>query len=79
MTWPFENDTAAIEKKLAKRNLKADRTRNVLIIITIAFASCLVMATILYFFGRQRASRSSAEGMYQAAISNLDDETVRTI
>ena len=79
MTWPFENDTSAIVKKLAKRNLKADKTRNILIIITIAFAACLIMATILYFFGGQRASRNSAEGMYQANITNLDDETAHTI
>jgi len=79
MTWPFENDTSAIIKKLAKRNLKADKTRNVLIIITIAFAACLIMATILYFLNGQRASRNSAEGMYQATISDLDDETARII
>lgn len=79
MTFPFENDTGAIEKKLAKRNLKADKTRNVLIMITIAFAACLIMATILYFFGGRRASRNSAEGMYQANINNIDDETARTI
>lgn len=79
MTWPFENDTNTIINKLAKRNLKTDKTRNVLIMVTIAFATCLIMATILYFFGGQRASRNSAEGMYQANISNLDDETAHTI
>lgn len=79
MIWPFENDTDAIVKKLAKRNLKADKTRNVLIIITIAFAACLIMATILYFLNQKRASRNSAEGMYQATISDLDDETARII
>ena len=36
MTLPFENDTRIIVKKLAKRNLKADKSRNILIIITIA-------------------------------------------
>ena len=50
MTWPFENDTSAITKKLAKRNLKADKSRNILIIITIALATCLIMTTTLYFF-----------------------------
>lgn len=79
MTFPFENDTSGIEKKLAKRNFQADKARNVLIIITIAFASCLIMATMLYFFGSQKASRDSATGMYQANISDLSDETARTI
>lgn len=75
----FGNNNEAIIKKLVSRNLKADKTRNLLIMITIAFAACLIMATILYFFGSQRASRNSAEGMYQANISNLDDETAHTI
>ena len=79
MIWPFENDTSTIINKLAKKNLKADKTRNLLIMITIAFAACLIMATILYFFGGQRASRNRAEGMYQANISDLDDDTARTI
>lgn len=79
MIWPFENDTNAIVKKLAKRNLKADKARNVLIFVTIAFASCLIMATMLYFWGTQRASRNNAAGMYQANITNLDDETAVAI
>lgn len=79
MTWPFENDTSAVVKKLAKRNLTADRTRNILIVMTIAFAACLIMATALYAIGTQRASRNHAAGMYQANISGLDDETACAI
>lgn len=79
MNLPFDNDTRTIVQNLAQKNLKADKTRNALIIITIAFATCLITATILYFFGGQRASRNSAEGMYQANISDLDDETARII
>ena len=48
MTLPFENDTNPIVKKISKRNLKADKSRNVLIIITIALATCLIMATLKY-------------------------------
>ena len=42
MTWPFENDTSAITKKLANRSIKADKRRNIFIIVTIAFAACLM-------------------------------------
>ena len=28
MTWPFENDTSAITKKLAKESLKSEKRRN---------------------------------------------------
>ena len=79
MTWPFENDTSAIVKKLANRDLKADKTRNILIVTSIAFAACLIMAVTWYAVGTQRASRDHAAGMYQANINGLDDETARTI
>ena len=45
----FGNNNKAIIAKLASRNLKADKSRNLFIMITIAFATCLIMATILYF------------------------------
>ena len=76
MIWPFENDTSAIVKKLAKRNLKTDKSRNILIIITIALAACLIMATTLYFFASQRESLNDAVGRYQAVIDEVDDDTL---
>lgn len=76
MTWPFENDTSAVIKKLAKRNLKTDKSRNILIIITIALAAYLVMATTLYFFASQRASLNDAAGRYQAVIDEADNDMV---
>ena len=51
MTWPFENDTSAITKKLANRSIKADKRRNIFIIVTIAFAACLMTVLALYTFG----------------------------
>lgn len=76
MTWPFENDTSAIIKNLAKKNLKADKSRNILLIIAIAFATCLIMATTLYFFGTRRASLNEANGLYQATVTDLTEEDV---
>ena len=51
MTWPFENNTSAIVKKIADRSMKADKRRNVFIIITIAFAVSLMMVLALYNLG----------------------------
>ena len=39
MTWPFENDTSAITKKLAKESLKSEKRRNFMIIIAISLAA----------------------------------------
>lgn len=76
MTLPFENDTRIIVKKLAKRNLKADKSRNILIIITIALATCLIMTTTLYFLASQRKSLNDAAGRYQAIINEVDNNTI---
>ena len=41
MTWPFENDTSAITKKLAQRSFTANRLRNVVAVVAIILTSML--------------------------------------
>ena len=41
-----------ISKKLANRSIKADKRRNIFIIVTIAFAACLMTVLALYTFGK---------------------------
>ena len=41
MTWPFENDTGAIVKKLAKRSL-AEKRRNLMVVVAVALAAFLI-------------------------------------
>lgn len=48
MTWPFENDTSAITKKLAKNSLKSGKMRNLLIILTISLSIALMSGLALY-------------------------------
>ena len=36
MTWPFENDTSAITKKLANKSLKSEKRRNLMVVIAVA-------------------------------------------
>ena len=36
MTWPFENDTSAIVKKLAKRSLASEKRRNLMVVVAVA-------------------------------------------
>ena len=51
MTWPFENDTSAIVKRISNRSISANRKRNIFIVLTIALASALLSAIVLYGFG----------------------------
>ncbi|MFQ9649444.1 MAG: hypothetical protein ACLRZZ_03750 [Enterocloster sp.] len=38
MTWPFENDTSAIVKKLAGRSMQADKRNKAFLLLTIAIS-----------------------------------------
>ena len=42
MTWPFENDTGAIVKKLAKRSLAGEKRRNLMAVAAVALAAFLI-------------------------------------
>ena len=45
MTWPFENDTSAITKKLANKSLKSEKRRNLMVVIAVALAAFLICFT----------------------------------
>lgn len=45
MTWPFENDTSAIVKKLARRSFQHERQRNLFAIVALALTSFMITAT----------------------------------
>ena len=79
MTWPFENDTSAIVKKLASRSIKADKRRNVFIIVTIAFAVCLMTILALYNTANQAKWKEEERDHYQAAIVGADEQVLEQI
>ena len=70
MTWPFENDTSTIVKRISNRSLSANRKRNLFIVLTIALASALLSAIVLYGFGviqeTQNRNQKTAQIMYHA-------------
>lgn len=79
MTWPFENDTSAIVKKLASRSITADKRRNVFIIVTIAFAVCLMTILALYNTANQAKWKEEERDHYQAAIVGADEQVLEQI
>ena len=48
MTWPFENDTSAITKKLAKKSLQSEKRRNLMVVIAVALAAFLLKEVYLF-------------------------------
>ena len=55
MTWPFENDTSAIVKKLAGRSMQADKRNKAFLLLTIAISVCMV------FFDSPNINRHTRE------------------
>lgn len=70
MTLPFENDTRTIIKRISSRNMSANRKRNIFIVLTIALASALLSAIVLYGFGvpqeTQKLNQKTAQIVYHA-------------
>lgn len=76
MTWPFENDTGKVEKKLARRSMRADRRKSAFVILTIALAVCL-MATLRFLYcAQQMETLDDILGQYQAGCGGLTREEV---
>lgn len=79
MTLPFENDTSTVVKKLANRSMRADKRRNLFILVTIAFAVCLMTTLALYTFGKSYETKIFLQGRYQAAVHELDPQMIATL
>lgn len=78
MTWPFENDTSAIEKKLAKRSLHHEQQRNLFAGIALALTSFLITAAFSmgfsYFDTFQMQQIRLAGTTADVAITNPTEE-----
>ena len=71
MTWPFENDTSTITKKLAKNSLKAGKMRNILIVMTILLSVALMSGLALYIASMQTANSRQLENLQQVFLHLL--------
>ena len=77
MTWPFENDTSAITKKLAKKSLKSEKLRNFMIIIAISLAAFLMSMCGTLFFAFQESQNNMAT--FQASYDNLTEDKIEKL
>jgi len=77
MTWPFENDTSAITKKLAKESLKNEKRRNFMIVIAISLAAFLMSMCGTLFFAFQESQNNMAT--FQASYDNLTEDKIKKL
>ena len=77
MTWPFENDTSAIIKKLASAQLKKERLKKIFTIIAISLATFLMASVLLLVSGIITVNQNGGNnitGSYHALISSIEKE-----
>lgn len=83
MIWPFENDTSAIEKKIAGKSFRADKSRNIIAVIAIVLTS--ILFTSLFTLGTgmtesmHRADMILSGGDGHARIQEMSDEEFEAI
>lgn len=74
MVWPFENNTAALEKKLAGRNIQADKGSRMFLVFTIALSVCMALSINLLSAGTAEDFKNTQRDKAQIAVVGITDE-----
>ena len=79
MTWPFENDTGAIVKKLAKRSLASEKRRNLMVVIAVALAAFLVCLSAVLSASIAQIQRNQVADTYEAVFTGVEADHVAVL
>ena len=79
MTWPFENDTDAIVKKLAKKNLASEKRRNLMVVISVALAAFLICFAAVISVSVTQIQRNQVADTYEAVFIGADASDVAAL
>lgn len=79
MTWPFENNTNGIVKNLAKRNLKSEKRRNVMVIISVVLAAFLISLSGLVGVSLMQTEKKKVIDTYEATYVQVDEAHIEEL
>ena len=79
MTWPFENDTSAITKKLAKKSLQSEKRRNLMVVIAVALAAFLICFTGIVSASLTQMQRNQVVDTYEAVWMGVEENDIETL
>ncbi len=79
MTWPFENDTGAVVKKLAKRSLAGEKRRNLMVVIAVALAAFLVCLSAVLSVSIAQIQRNQVADTYEAVFTGVEVSDVAAL
>ena len=74
MTWPFENDTSGIVKKISESSIRSSKTRNIFTVVTIALASALLATVFLWTFGTHAERINMVKETAQIVYRGLSEQ-----
>ncbi len=79
MTWPFENDTSTITKKLAKKSLQSEKRRNLMVVIAVALAAFLICFTGIVSTSLTQMQRNQVVDTYEAVWLGVEENDIETL
>ena len=79
MTWPFENNTNGIVKNLAKRNLKSEKRRNIMVIISVVLAAFLISLSGLVGVSLMQTEKKKVIDTYEATYVQVDEAHIEDL
>lgn len=79
MTWPFENNTNGIVKNLAKRNLKSEKRRNIMVIISVVLAAFLISLSGLVGVSLMQKEKKKVIDTYEATYVQVDEAHIEEL
>ena len=79
MTWPFENDTSAITKKLAKKSLQSEKRRNLMVVIAVALAAFLICFTGIVSTSLTQMQHNQVVDTYEAVWLGVEENDIETL
>ena len=79
MTWPFENDTSAVIRKLAKRTLQSEKRRNWMVVTAVALAAFLICFTAILSVSIAQLQRNQVADTYEAVFTGIESSDVAAL
>ena len=79
MTWPFENNTNGIVKNLAKRNLKSEKRRNIMVVVAVALAAFLVCLSSLTASSLTKMKKDRIVDTYEATYVRVSEKNIEKL
>lgn len=79
MVWPFENDTSAVIKKIAKNDIDKNRIKKVFALATIVLTTALLMLLSMFQSGYETTKDRMVEGQPQVVFYDLSKEQIELL